>query len=252
MTTRCRVVVAAAEVSRHQTITLAVIGPATVFATERGSVARAVDYRDGLLPSTHKGDTARRRPCDPVTRGQAASPAPPFESFRVTVKICIVSDSHDRADPLLSAVQAAQREGAEVAIHCGDVIGAHTLRPLLALGMAVHVVHGNNLGDQFALANLAAASQGRLTYHGGDATLLLAGRRVFVTHYPHYARGMACTGDYDLVCCGHSHVASVVAQTDIRGGQTWLVNPGTVAGIGAPASWILGDLQALTFEVRGT
>jgi hypothetical protein len=28
------------------------------------------------------------------------------------------------------------------------------------------------------------------------------------------------------------------------------VNPGTVAGIGAPACWILGDLERLTFEVR--
>ena len=168
------------------------------------------------------------------------------------MKVCVVSDSHDRADPLLKAVQAAQREGAQVVIHCGDVIGAQTLRPLLALGMAVHVVHGNNLGDTVALVRLAAASQGQITYHGGDAELLLAGRRVYVTHYPHQARGMACTGDFDLVCCGHSHDASIVAQTNILGGHTWLINPGTVAGVGAPASWILADLQALTFELRNT
>jgi putative phosphoesterase len=166
------------------------------------------------------------------------------------VKICIVSDSHDRADPLLHAVSAARREGAEIAIHCGDVIGAHTLRPLLALGMPVHVVHGNNLGDTLAMVRLQAASDGAVTYHGGDAELALAGRRLYVTHYPHQARGMACTGDYDLVCCGHSHAADVVRQHNIRGGHTWLVNPGTVAGVGAPASWILGDLDALTFEIR--
>jgi len=168
------------------------------------------------------------------------------------VKICIVSDSHDRADPLLRAAQAAQHEGAELVVHCGDVIGAHTLRPLLSLGMPVHVVHGNNLGDPVALSHLCAASKGRLTYHGGDAQLLLAGRRVFVTHYPHHARGLACTGDFDLVCCGHSHVASVVQQANIQGGHTWLVDPGTVAGVGAPASWVLGDLGAMTFEMRET
>jgi uncharacterized protein len=168
------------------------------------------------------------------------------------VKICIVSDSHDRADPLLNAAQAAQRDGAEAIIHCGDVIGAHTLRPLLALGMPVHVVHGNNLGDTLALARLCAAFEGQITYHGGEAELVLARRRVYVTHHPHHARGMACTGDFDLVCCGHSHHASVVLQANILGGRTWLVNPGTVAGVGAPASWILGNLDALTFEVRGT
>lgn len=166
------------------------------------------------------------------------------------MKICIVSDSHDRADPLLAAARAAQQEGAGAVVHCGDVIGAHTLRPLMTAGLPVHVVHGNNLGDALAMSRICATSGGLLTYHGADADLLLAGRRLYVTHYPDIARGMACTGDFDVVCCGHSHVASTVQQQNIRGGQTWLVNPGTVAGIGAPACWILGDLERLTFEVR--
>lgn len=167
------------------------------------------------------------------------------------MKICIVSDSHDRADPLLAAVRSAQHEGAELVIHCGDIIGVHTLRPLLALGIAVHVVHGNNLGDPLALERLATASQGRLTYHGADAELSLAGRRIFFTHFPHLARGMACTGDYALVCCGHTHTASVVQQANIQGTHTWLINPGTVAGVGGATSWIMGDLQAMSFELRG-
>lgn len=166
------------------------------------------------------------------------------------MKICIVSDSHDRADPLLAASRAARDAGAEALIHCGDIIGGHTLRPLFSLGMAVHVVHGNNLGDTMALMRMAGASEGLFHYHGGEADVMLAGRRIYVTHLPHQARGMACTGDYDLVCCGHSHEAAVVQQDNIRGDRTWLVNPGTVAGIGAPATWILGDLARLRFETR--
>jgi hypothetical protein len=42
--------------------------------------------------------------------------------------------------------------------------------------------------------------------HGQDAGPELGGWRIFATHYLHYGRGMACTGDDDLVCCGHSHV----------------------------------------------
>ena len=118
------------------------------------------------------------------------------------MKVCVVSDSHDRADALLDALRAAHREGARVAIHCGDVIGANTLRPLLELEMQIHVVHGNNLGDAVAMTKLCAASKGRIAYHGADAELSLAGRKLFVTHHPHYARGLACTGEYDLVCCG--------------------------------------------------
>jgi putative phosphoesterase len=167
------------------------------------------------------------------------------------VKICIVSDSHDRAPQLASAVAAAKAHGAQAVVHCGDLIGANTLRPLLDLGLPVHLVNGNNLGDPTALWNLTRTSRGLLTYHGNDADLQLAGRRIFATHYPHYGRGLACTGDYDVVCCGHSHAASAVQQPNVKGGRTWLVNPGTVAGLGAPATWMLGDLERLAFEIRG-
>ncbi len=166
------------------------------------------------------------------------------------MRIGIVSDSHDRAAMLATAVTDAQRAGAEAIIHCGDVIGTNTLRPLLATGLAVHVIHGNNLGDSVSLWRLCAESGGRITYHGQDADLRLGGRRLAVTHYPHLGRGLACTGDYDLVCCGHSHEAGIVHQPNICGGASWLVNPGTVAGLGGPATWLLADLADLTFEIR--
>jgi len=166
------------------------------------------------------------------------------------VKICIVSDSHDRADPLAQAVREAQRLGAAAVLHCGDVIGTQTLRAALAVGLPMHVIHGNNLGDPVSLARWARESDGQLHYHGADARLELGARRVFVVHYPEYGRAFACTGDWDLVCCGHSHEAGVEQVPDVKGGRTWLVNPGTVAGLAAPATWALGDLATMHFEVR--
>jgi hypothetical protein len=35
---------------------------------------------------------------------------------------------------------------------------------------------------------------------------------------------------------------------NVKGGKTWLVNPGTVAGLAAPCTWVLGDLAAMRFE----
>ncbi len=166
------------------------------------------------------------------------------------MKLCIVSDSHDRAPMLAAAVAAGKRAGAEAVLHCGDLIGAMTLRPLLGLGLPVHLVHGNNLGDMHAIWKLCNDSGGLITYHGADAILQLAGRRLFATHYPHYAQGLACTGDYDIVCCGHSHQASVVQQATVTGGSTWLLNPGTVAGLGSPPTWLLADLERMRFEVH--
>ena len=163
------------------------------------------------------------------------------------MKVCIVSDSHDRADPLAAAVREAAAQGAKAVIHCGDVIGTHTLRPALKLGLPMHVIHGNNLGDPVSLHRLSGEL---LQYHGADAKLELGGRKIFVVHYPEYGYAMACTGDWDLVCCGHSHVAGVEQVANVKGAKTWLVNPGTVAGLAAPATWTLGDLAAMRFETH--
>ncbi len=169
------------------------------------------------------------------------------------MKVCIVSDSHDRGPLLAKAIEVAKAEGAEAVIHCGDIIGGNTLKASIKLGLPIHAVHGNNLGDPVSIARMACHSDGLLNYHGHDAMITLGHRRIFITHYPHYGHAMACTGDYDLVCCGHSHKPEIRQQANIKGGQTWLINPGTVAGLGAPeATWIFGDLASLTFELRQT
>ena len=128
------------------------------------------------------------------------------------MKICIVSDSHDRSDPLVEAIVEAQAAGAQAVIHCGDLIGVNTLRAPLRLGIPIHAVHGNNIGDVAALYRMMAKSNGLFTYHGQDAVLELGGRKIFVTHMPHHGQAFACTGDYDLVCHGHSHTALLVSR----------------------------------------
>ena len=166
------------------------------------------------------------------------------------MKVCIVSDSHDRADPLAQAVREAKALGAQAVLHCGDLIGAQSLKPALALGLPVHLIHGNNLGDSQALHKLVRASGDMLSYHGSDGRIELAGRRIFLVHYDDQGYAFACTGDWDLVCCGHSHRAEVRQIANVKGTGSWLVNPGTVAGLAAPPTWVLGDLAAMRFEVR--
>jgi uncharacterized protein len=166
------------------------------------------------------------------------------------MKVCIVSDSHDRGEPLAQAVRAAKAQGAEAVIHCGDLIGTQTLGPTLALGLPVHIIHGNNIGDPQSLHRWAGERHGQLRYHGADGRIELAGRRVFMVHHDDYGYAMACTGHWDLVCCGHSHRAEVRQVQSVGGKSTWLVNPGTVAGLAAPSTWVMGDLEAMRFEVH--
>jgi len=165
------------------------------------------------------------------------------------MKICLLSDSHDHIPLLDAAVAEAKALGAEAVLHCGDLVAPSTLRCLEKYRLPVHMIHGNNTGDMFTLGRLAADPNSVVEYHGMDAGIELGGRRIFLVHYPHYARALAATGDWDLVCCGHSHAPARELLPNLRGGHTLLLNPGTIGGVGqAPATYILGDLDTMTFD----
>jgi putative phosphoesterase len=165
------------------------------------------------------------------------------------MKVCIVSDSHDHRPLLVAAVSAARAAGAEAILHCGDVVAPSTLSVLKPFELPIHVIHGNNSGDLYMMARIANQPGNHVTFYGQDAGIELCGRKIFMVHYPHYARAMATTGDWDLVCCGHDHEVRVEKVANIKGGETHMVNPGTVGGVAAPATWVMGDLDSMTFEI---
>lgn len=144
----------------------------------------------------------------------------------------------------------ARSLGARAVIHCGDLVAPSTLHAIQHFALPIHLVHGNNTGDLFHLSRLAAKPGSHVHYYGQDAALELAGKRIFVVHYPHYAKAMALTGDYDLVCNGHEHRAVIERIGNIKGGHTLRVDPGTVAGIGTAPTYVLGDLESMTFSIR--
>ena len=166
------------------------------------------------------------------------------------MKICLLSDSHDNRDLLSAAGRQAVAAGAQAILHCGDVVAAGTLTVLQPLGVPVHVIHGNNAGDPYTMHRVVEKSQGLFTYHGMDASLHLGGRNIFMVHYPHYARAMALTGDWDIVCFGHDHVAAIEYRHNIKGRETVLLNPGTVAGIGADPTYLMADLEQMDFRIH--
>jgi putative phosphoesterase len=153
------------------------------------------------------------------------------------MKICIVSDSHDHREFLFKAIKQADSMGAQLALHCGDLIAPSTLHAVLKIGMPLHLIHGNNTGDI-------------ISYHGQDKSLEIANRKIFMVHYPHYARAMALTGDFDLVCNGHEHKAVIEHIKNIKGGTTLRIDPGSVAGINSSKTFVFGDLATLHFEVH--
>lgn len=144
--------------------------------------------------------------------------------------VAVLSDIHDNIWNLTNALARVRAAGAEVLIFCGDFCAPFTLTQLgKEFAGPVHCVFGNNDGDPRLLLQNALAA-GNVTLHGQYAELELAGRRVAVNHYPEIARRLAESGQFDLVCYGHNHVAQVEQM-----GMTVLANPGEVMGrFGAP------------------
>lgn len=51
-------------------------------------------------------------------------------------------------------------------------------------------------------------------------------------------------------CCSDP-IEAIEQAANVKGGKTWLVNPGTVVGLAAPATWwIAADLEAMHFEIQ--
>lgn len=165
------------------------------------------------------------------------------------MKICIVSDSHDNRFLLQTAVMDAKARGAESVLHCGDVVAPTTLRILNPIGLPVHVIHGNNTGDMFSMSRLSNNDDSVVKYYGQDAGINLADKKIFMVHYPHYAEAMATTGDWDIVMCGHDHKASIKEIKNIKGEMTLFINPGTVGGVGANPTYVMGNLETMEFEI---
>lgn len=166
------------------------------------------------------------------------------------MKICILSDSHDHREPFAAAAREAKALGAEAILHCGDLVAPSTLHAIAGIELPLHVIHGNNTGDVYHLWKFVQQFPNRMHYHGQDAALTLGQRRIFMVHYPHYAKSMALTGDFDIVCNGHEHRAVIERIRNIKGTETLRIDPGTVAGVSAPATYVFGDLETLEFEIR--
>jgi predicted phosphodiesterase len=135
-------------------------------------------------------------------------------------------------------------------LHCGDLVAPSTLHAIIGIGLPIHLIHGNNAGDLFHLHRFAQESSNRVHYYGQDASLSLAQRRIFLVHYPHYAKALSLTGDYDLVCNGHEHRAVVERVRNVKGEETLRIDPGTVGGVSAPATYVFGDLGNMQFAIR--
>jgi putative phosphoesterase len=135
--------------------------------------------------------------------------------------IAILSDTHDKTDPLIPALARLRDRGAEHFIHCGDVGGQRVLDVLA--GYPVTFIWGNNDWDVAALEEYAIKLG--LTCGGRAVELTLDGKRFTVIHGddPYLKRRIIVEQQPDYLLQGHTHQFD-----DERVGRTRVINPGAL------------------------
>ena len=151
------------------------------------------------------------------------------------MKVAVISDTHDHLGNVDRAIARINGLGAGALLHCGDLVSPFVVDRLASFDGPVHVVFGNNEGDRFTIARVAAKFP-NVTLHGEVGFVETGAGEIAFTHRPEFARGLACTGTYAAVFYGHTHRMKVE-----RIGTSWLVNPGELMGLLEPPGFIVFD-----------
>ncbi len=155
------------------------------------------------------------------------------------MRIAIISDTHDQIANLRAAVTYCNAFNVQLLIHCGDLISPFMLDELASFAGAVHLIYGNNVGDQHLISQACGLRYPSITHHGVLGAVEAGGIKIAFHHYPQIARSIAAQGIFDVVCCGHNHRYNVECV-----GNTLLINPGEMLGKdGQPSFAILDTLS---------
>jgi uncharacterized protein len=138
------------------------------------------------------------------------------------MRIGIISDTHDQRPRTLAAVQLLMAEGAEVLIHCGDLV--HPSLVSACASLPSYFVFGNNdiaYADEIRTAIADLQNGVCLEW---SAEIELGGKRIAIAHGHRMndVRRLLAAGP-DYMFSGHSHVAG-----DWCAGETRRINPGAL------------------------
>lgn len=158
-------------------------------------------------------------------------------------RFAILSDTHDQVANLRSAIDYCNGAGVDVVAHCGDLISPFMLKQLARFNGQVHLIYGNNIGDQRTIADRCGSEFPNIKHHGILGKFMVDTYTIAIVHYPEQADELAREDIYDIVCCGHSHVP-LIRKYD----STLLINPGQLLGENDQAGFVIIDFSQKTTQ----
>lgn len=162
------------------------------------------------------------------------------------MKIGIFSDTHDNKQNIEKAKAVFIKNNIELYLFTGDLVSPFTLKFLGEWPFPIKAIFGNNEGDKwgikrrfetFKITNIEYAPKSGLFWkiEQGDGNIAL-----FHGHIGEFTNLLVNSGEYQLVCTGHTHVPHI----KLIGNTTW-INPGSVTGFSTEDSEICKGTVAI-------
>jgi len=158
------------------------------------------------------------------------------------MKIGILSDTHDNIKDTKKAFSELKEKQVSQIIHCGDFCAPFMIELFDKYTIPVHIVFGN-IDDRFRTTRNADASK-NVKLHGDTAQLPIGGKLIAVSHFPNIAGAFAHSGNFNLVCYGHTHKKFIQKIND----KTTLLNPGEVMGRFGIKTYAIYDTESDNVE----
>jgi putative phosphoesterase len=137
------------------------------------------------------------------------------------MKAGILSDSHDHAAAVASALERFRAEGVGVILHLGDVCAPSVLAGCRESGVPLLAVFGNNDSDRDGLQDATGGA-----FRHGPRIETVSGRKILMAHtFEELQPELTGRGRFDLVLFGHTH-----RPLTMRVGRALVLNPGESCG----------------------
>ena len=161
------------------------------------------------------------------------------------MKIAIISDIHDNLATLKKFLNWAKKNKIEQLIVCGDLCAPATLIESLAPGFSgkIHLIFGNACYREIETEKVKELSN--VIHYGDLGEFEIDNKKIAIIHYPDKAKKLAESGKYDFVFYGHNHKPWVE-----KIGNTYLANPGTLAGMFYKATFAFWDTETGKLELK--
>ena len=158
------------------------------------------------------------------------------------MKFGIISDTHDNLANINIALDYFNKEKIDVIIHAGDLCFVDSVKHILKkFSGQLFLVEGN--GDDETEKFLKIEKQfPNFKYSTNFGELQLEDCHVAFVHKPDQLNELAETEKYDLIIYGHTHQPwEKYINTQAHNKKVHLLNPGTLAGLFAKATFAVYD-----------